>query len=265
MDPSAFITHIRSFAQTERRDLEWRRDITPYKVLISEMMLQQTQVSRVSVKFPLFIEQFPTIHALHEAAVADVLAAWQGMGYNRRALFLKRTASIIVNDHGGILPSDPPTLQSFPGIGYATARSIAAFAFNKPTVFIETNIRRVFIHFFFEDHTEVHDSEILPLVELTLDTENPREWYYALMDYGSRLVKITQNPNRRSKHYTKQSPFEGSERKVRGQIIRALLRHGPLEKHALERLIEDQRLEKIVAAMIAEGFIKYDGSTYSFV
>lgn len=228
-------------------------------------MLQQTQVARVTSAFPRFIMQFPDFNTLAGAAVADVLGAWQGMGYNRRALYLKKTASIITEQYNGVLPQHPDVLQTFPAIGPTTARSIVTFAFNKPTVFIETNIRRVFIHCFFNDHAEISDKEILPLVEQTLDRTNPREWYYALMDYGSYLAKIVENPNRKSTHYKKQSAFEGSMRYIRGQILKILLKEKTLLKKELNIRINDRRFETIIAGLIKEGFVKEDDTMYSIV
>lgn len=256
-----FVEIIKNFHEKNRRDLEWRRNITPYKIVVSEIMLQQTQVSRVVVRFPEFIKKFPDFETLAGAAVADVLAAWQGMGYNRRALYLKKIAEKLVQEYDGTLPKDPEILETFPGIGHATARSIVTFAFNKPTVFIETNIRRVFIHFFFGDKIDISDKQIYLLVESTLDRKNPREWYFALMDYGSILAKTIENPNRRSKHYSKQSAFEGSARKVRGQILKLLLKDH-ISKKKLKTQINDERFDKIIDGLVQEGFVKEKNGSY---
>ena len=150
----------------------------------------------------------------------DVLTAWQGLGYNRRALYLKRAAEVVMNEYKGKLPSDPATLVKLPGIGAYTAGAVCAFAFNEPVVFIDTNVRRVFIYHFFIDREGVSDVELVPLVEATLDKENAREWYSALMDYGSMLGAEEENANKRSAHYVKQSKFEGSLRQVRGKIVK---------------------------------------------
>lgn len=265
MNTNDFIGIIKDFHVSARRDLEWRRDITPYKIVISEVMLQQTQVPRAAVKFPQFISRFSDFRELAGAAAGDVLAAWQGMGYNRRALYLHKIAGKIVEEYDGILPQDPQVLESFPGIGHATARSIIAFVYNKPTVFIETNIRRVFIHFFFKDAENIPDRDIYPLVESTLDRTAPREWYYALMDYGNMLSKSVENPNRRSKHYSRQSAFEGSARKVRGFIIRTLLKHKSLEKNQLKTLVADDRFDSIVDGLIKEGFVRVDDRMYFII
>ena len=211
--------------------------VDPYHVVVSEIMLQQTQTYRVEPKYEQFIELFPDFEALAHAPLRSVLAAWQGLGYNRRGKYLQQIAQKVVADFNGTLPNDPATLETFPGIGKGTAGSICAFAFNKPTIFIETNIRTVFIHSFFQNQESVHDKELLPLIAQTVDTDNPREWYYALMDYGVHLKKLHANPSRKSKHHTKQSKFEGSDRQIRGMIIKLLTEHASLEREQLFQLI----------------------------
>jgi len=205
------------------RDFPWRRTREPYRIVVSEMMLQQTQTGRVAGKYEEFIERFPTFTALADAPLREVLAVWQGLGYNRRALMLKRLAETVKTEYGGNLPAAERELRKLPGIGRATAAAVAAFAFGKPSILIETNIRRVFIHFFFHESGNVTDREIESLVEDTLDRSDPRTWYYALMDYGAKLARQVPNPNRRSAHYTKQSAFKGSQRQFRGMVIRHLL------------------------------------------
>jgi A/G-specific adenine glycosylase len=244
------------------RDLAWRRTTDPYHVLVSEIMLQQTQVERVSVKYPAFIDAFPDFPTLAGAPLSDVLAAWQGMGYNRRAISLQKCARQVVEEYDGILPQDPGVLATFPGIGRATAASICAFAFNMPVVFIETNIRRVFIHFFFQDDEPVHDADILPLVTRALYRKNPRVWYWALMDFGSALKKTTSNPNRRSIHYVRQSAFEGSDREIRGRIIRVLLECPGQDAEELIRKTggERDRVLGILGSLEKEGFLMITGN-----
>jgi A/G-specific adenine glycosylase len=183
-------------------------------------MLQQTQSSRVIPKYKAFLEAFPNARALAESSVRDVLSLWQGLGYNRRALLLKRTAEAIVTKYKGRFPKTQDELVALPGIGPYTASALMAFAYNTPTVMIETNIRAVFIHFFFPKSKKVPDAKLLPLIEKYMDREKPREWYNALMDYGSMLKATVPNPSRKSKHHTKQSKFNGSMRQIRGAIIR---------------------------------------------
>jgi A/G-specific adenine glycosylase len=247
------------------RDFAWRRTTDPYRILVSEIMLQQTQVERVRVKYPAFIDTFPDFPSLAGSPLSDVLAVWQGMGYNRRAISLQKCARRVVEEHDGTLPQDPGVLATFPGIGRATAASICAFAFNMPVVFIETNIRRVFIHFFFGDHEKVDDDEILPIARQALPAEDPRTWYNALMDLGAALKKKGENPNRRSRQYTKQAAFEGSDRKIRGRILRLLL----AEKHLTQKVIagkfseEPARIVRILRDLEAEGFITRSGSSFT--
>jgi len=214
---------VYDYYQNFGRDLPWRSTNNPYEILVSEIMLQQTQVSRVVQKYVEFIHTFPTIESLAEATLHDVLTVWQGLGYNRRALSLKRLAEIVNATYGGYVPSHVSLLMQLPGIGNATANAVCAFAFNQPVVFIETNVRTVFIYHFFSTKDTVKDSEIRPLVERTLDYDNPKHWYNALMDYGVALKKYCSNPGRKSAHHKEQSPFEGSARQVRGAILRALV------------------------------------------
>jgi A/G-specific adenine glycosylase len=219
-------------------------------------MLQQTQVSRVETKYKDFLQAFPTFKSLADAPIRNILSVWSGMGYNRRALYLKKIAEIIITKYKGSLPRDPTLLDELPGIGHATTHSIAVFAFNYPGIFIETNIRRVFIHFFFADKEKIDDREILPLVEKTLDKQNPREWYYALMDYGAMLASTHENANKKSKHYAVQSTFEGSGRQMRGAILKTLLEFGPLGHDQLyKKLRDDVRLEESLKSLQKEGFV----------
>ena len=262
---SAFQTLIYGYYNQYGRDLPWRKTENPYHIFVSEIMLQQTQVERVIQKYGHFISVFPDFPSLARSALKDVLSAWQGLGYNRRALALLRTAHVILTEYGGILPHEVDKLVKLPGIGKTTAASIYVFAFNKPAVFIETNIRRVFIHRFFADHDNVNDREILPLVEKTLDRSHPRLWYYALMDYGAMLKKLIQNPNRKSSHYRKQPPFEGSDRQMRGEILRVLLKDAPLSASDIANTIRiaRKRLTLTLTRLEQEGFIKEHGGTYT--
>lgn len=238
--------------------MPWRDYHSPYSVVVSEIMLQQTQVARVLEKYPVFMRVFPNFKVLAVASTVSILAAWQGMGYNRRALNLQKLAQQVIQDYDGQLPKDPKRLLQLPGIGPGTAGSIAAFAFNAPVVFIETNIRRVVIHHFFHDHTEVADADLLPIIERSLDRDNPREWYYALMDYGAHLAKTVPNPNRRSKHYTVQPTFEGSDRQIRGAVIRLLLEFPVLTAQDVVNRFPDEpqeRITRILDQLTKEGFL----------
>ena len=244
-----------------RHDLAWRQTTDPYHVLVSEIMLQQTRVESVTIRYPRFILRFPTIMALAGASLAEVLETWKGLGYNRRAIALRDTARIIVSEYSGLIPEDEKSLSGLPGVGKHTAGSIRAFAFNLPSVFIETNIRRVFIHCFFVDEPSVPDSRIRPLVEATLDLANPREWYFALMDYGAALPREVPNPNRRSTGYRRQPAFAGSDREIRGLVLDILLKEQSLTSDEIGYLlgVEPTRCRSILADLDREGFIHLDG------
>jgi A/G-specific adenine glycosylase len=256
---------VLSHYATYGRDLIWRKTRDPYQILVSEIMLQQTQVGRVQIKFPAFIAAFPDFESLSRAPLADVLQQWQGMGYNRRAVSLQKTAERVAREFGSILPDDTDTLATLPGIGRATASSICAFAFNQPVVFIETNIRRVFIHFFFGDQETVTDAQIMPIAKKALYRKDPRTWYNALMDLGTDLKLTVPNPNRRSRHYTKQSAFEGSDRKIRGSILKMLLAEQHLTLEVITgRCSEDPaRIIRIITALEDEGFITQSVSGFT--
>ncbi len=249
------------FYKKNGRNLPWRQTSDPYKILISEIMLQQTQVSRVLIKYQQFIKTFPDFSSLAKAKQSEVLRIWQGLGYNRRALYLQAIGKKIVKDVGKKFDNiTVEYLSSLRGIGKNTACAIVVFTFNIPQVFIETNIRRVFIHHFFKDKKNVHDREIIPFITLTLHQKNPREWYFALMDYGAMLGKRVANPNRRSKRYKKQSRFEGSLRQVRGAILKLLLKKNHMSKKDLQKELntESGRFEKAFRELTYEKFIHED-------
>jgi A/G-specific adenine glycosylase len=262
---SAFQKKIYDHYAKEARKLPWRRNVNPYRVLISEIMLQQTQVERVALKYREFLTLFPDFAALAAAPTAKLLGVWSGMGYNRRALALRTLAEQVVQEHGGRLPRDPDKLLALPGIGKYTAGAVMAFAFNKPVVFMDTNIRRVYIHEFFQDRTGIHDDELIPLVQQTVDRENPRKWYNALMDYGSQLKREQVNPNRRSAHYTRQSRFENSNRQVRGRIVKALVQESPLTlmKIIKQTGMDPDRVKQNLMQLEKEGFITKTGRLFA--
>jgi A/G-specific adenine glycosylase len=251
-----FIERVWAHYHEYGRDLPWRRSRDPYEVLVSEVMLQQTQAPRVVPKFEAFIEAFPTAEALAAAPTAEVLAAWQGLGYNRRALSLKRAAETIVAEHGGRVPDTLEGLMALPGIGHATAAQVLAFAYNIGVPFIETNIRSVYLHEFFPGAEGVPDAAVLPLVAATLDEEHAREWYWALMDYGTWLKATTPNPSRASKHHTKQGSFAGSNRQLRGRLLAALIERGGRSAEELADAVgfERERVQQALEALQSEGF-----------
>lgn len=240
------------------RTLPWRgSDVTPYQILVSEVMLQQTQVARVVEKYEPFIKAFPDFPTLARAPLTQILIIWQGLGYNRRTLYLKKLAYLIVEKYNGVLPRDVNELTQLPGIGQATAASICTFAFNQPTLFIETNIRTVILHHFFKNNTNVSDNEILNLVKQTLDKKNPRRWYWALMDYGSYLKQKFGNLNSKSSHYRKQSPFATSNRRIRGRILTALTKKSQTVENLAQNLETAlKKIEKNLLTLQKEGFLE---------
>lgn len=259
-----------------RHTLPWRKIRDPYKILVSEMMLQQTQVDRVVPKYKSFITQFPTTETLAAAPLGSVLRAWNGLGYNRRAKYLHETAKRVVKEHGGVLPREAAALEGLPGIGPYTARAVAAFAFNSPEIFIETNIRTVFLYHYFSQHNKkkerwidisihsnaVTDRELLLFVEKTLEESKmpPRELYWALMDYGAHLKKSGVRLNHRSAHYTKQSKFKGSARELRGALLRAIL-SGPKTLSELKKNLPRSggEIERELKRLRAEGLLRRVG------
>ncbi len=224
-DISSFQTFVlRFYTKHGRHELPWRQTDDPYKILVSELMLQQTQVARVIPKYLNFIAAFPNISSLAKASLSEVLSLWQGLGYNRRAKYLLQLAHLLSKSNKKQpFPTTEIKLQQLPGIGPYTASAIMSFAYNQPTTVIETNIRTVFLHHFFAHKTKITDKQLITIIEQCIPKTNPKEWYWALMDYGSYLKKILPNPSRKSKHHTKQSKFKGSLRQVRGEIIRLLV------------------------------------------
>lgn len=248
----------RCYKDNGRNSLPWRNTEDPYHILVSEIMLQQTQVGRVIRKYEKFITALPDIQTLAKAPLRKILMLWQGLGYNRRAIALKNIAQKVVHEFpDGKLPSSVELLMTLPGVGRSTASAVSAFAFDQPVVFIETNIRRAFIHFFFRDQEGIRDRELLSMVEKTLDAENPREWYYALMDYGAMLKKLPQNPNRRSAHYQKQGSFHGSNRQLRGLILKAILKKPYSSESALMRTLDmaPAKFKAALGQLMDEGFV----------
>lgn len=263
---SDFRKKVKAFYRSQGRDLPWRRVRDPYQILVSEIMLQQTQVSRVQAFYEKFIKRFPDFAVLARSKKSGVLRAWQGLGYNRRALAVWKLAGIVMKKYGGKLPRERAALEVLPGIGFYTAGAIRTFAFDEPEIFIETNIRRVFIHSFFPRTAKVTDKKIVPLIVKTLDRKNPREWYFALMDYGAMLGGRTfTNSNRRSAHYARQAKFSGSDREIRGKILRLVLAHKKMSVENLKYAIPQsrERITKVLMALSREGFLKKRGDVIS--
>ena len=262
----AFIKTVKEFYEKHYRPMPWRENPSPYYVLVSELMLQQTQVQRVMTKFPLFIERFPTVEALANAELSEVLEEWDGLGYYRRARFLHESAKMIISDYSGVIPQDVEELTKLHGVGPNTAAAVTVYAFNNPQPFIETNIRTVYIHHFFNDVVEVHDKELFPIIEQTIDKKNPREWYWALMDYGTFLKATYGNVSRKSSHYKKQSAFKGSFRQKRAKVLKMLMKT-PLTFEELKEVTEfsPELIHEIVEALGTDKLIIFEGEVYRVV
>ncbi len=241
----------------KRATLPWRRTTDPYRIVVSELMLQQTQVVRVIPKYRAFFKRFPNTKQLAIAPLAEVLRYWQGLGYNRRAKYLHQCAQVVCSQYRGRWPRTVDELEDLPGIGPYTAAAVAAFAYNQPVVCIETNIRTVIIHHYFPDETDVPEIDIQEIVMQTLDTNNPREWYWALMDYGVYIKQVHGNRSRQARSYAKQSRFTGSDREIRGAIIRTLTEQSSVTMRQLCKLgFTKQRIHGQCQSLCREGLIQ---------
>ncbi len=264
LDISRFQEIILDHYRRHGRTQPWRQTSDPYQILVSEVMLQQTQSDRVVPKYHAFLERFPTVEALARAPLSEVLLLWQGLGYNRRARHLRDAAATVVNEWGGRWPRTPEELERLSGVGPYTASAVATFAFGCECVFIETNIRRVFIHFFYGEEAQVKDADLLPFIRHTLYRSDPRTWYYALMDYGAYLACLFPNPNRRSAHYTRQGRFEDSTRQLRGRIVQELTRRSEADLSALANVagFDEQRTRDALEELVRDGLLVADADTY---
>jgi A/G-specific adenine glycosylase len=250
-----------------RHELPWRITHNPYKILVSEVMLQQTQVDRVRPYYKALLAQFPTVHDLAAAPLGDVLRMWQGLGYNRRAKMLHEAAKEVVEKHGGTFPKSVEELQKLRGVGPYTARAIAAFAYNQDVVFIETNLRTAVTYHFLLQEKSIEDKEILEILSKAYPKEKgkAREWYSALMDYGSHLKRSGVRVNNKSKTYSKQSTFTGSGRQARGAILKELTK-GPQAKKRLIGLFGEDRSEQLghqLQKLISEGMVEKSGAKFA--
>lgn len=265
MSPQKFRELVWKYWEENRRhDLPWRKTTDPYKILVSEVMLQQTQVERVVPYYTIFLKRFPTARKLAEAPLSEVLTLWQGLGYNRRARMLHEAAKAVVGEHQGRFPASALELEKLPGIGPYTAGAVAAFACNQDGIFIETNIRTVITHHFFADRDNVTDSEVRLVLEKVHPVEQAREWYAALMDYGAHLKRSGVRINARAKGYTKQSAFSGSPREARGAIVRRLAA-GSATKQQLLHLLPTERREQLseqLEKLLGEKLVEKVGARY---
>lgn len=249
---------------THGRHLPWRETFDWYEVLVSEIMLQQTQVDRVLPKYRNFLAAFPRPYDLAAADFKAVLSQWKGLGYNRRAQHLQNAVRAVVQKHDGELPSAYSDLVALPGIGDYTANALMVFVHKEPRVVIETNIRSAYLFHFFAGEYDVHDDDVRAKIAKTIDADNPRDWYYALMDYGVYIKKTFGNPNIKSKHYSRQSRFEGSDRQLRGKVLELLLGRPHEFSRIQEELKEDEaRVRTVVATLLKDKLIIEDDGLFS--
>lgn len=245
-----------------KRSMPWRDPdkngyFDPYKILVSEIMLQQTQVGRVTEYFNRFLSRFPDVSTLAAVDLAEVLVVWKGLGYNRRARFVHQAARSITENFEAVVPNDIDRLISLPGVGKNTAGAVLAYAFNQPTIFIETNVRTIYIHHFFSDEPTVSDKQIEDVLKMTIDLHSPREFYWALMDYGTEFKKEHKNMNSRSKHYVKQKPFKGSLRELRGRIL-WLVHDQAVSIDSARSQLNDARFDEALKGLSRDNLIEID-------
>lgn len=273
-----FVERVWSEGRRTFRDLPWRRSRDPYEILVSEVMLQQTQVARVIGYHERWLAEFPDLEALASAPLSVVLANWQGLGYNRRAIALKRLAEQVVetarrDGAAAELPSGEAELRALPGVGPATAAGVRAFAFDLPGIYLETNVRAVALHELFADAAGVPDREIVPLLEQALEIAaargiGPRDWYFAMLDYGAYLKRTNPNPSRRSAHHARQSRFEGSRRQKRAELLRAVMEEPGLPASEYAERVRDRaavdtaEAESVLGDLAAEGFLVREGDSW---
>lgn len=276
-----FLVELLQWYAENRRDLPWRPprlaarkdgSIDPYRVLLSEVMLQQTQVARVEEKYHAFLCVYPNVRALARANQAGVLRQWQGLGYNRRALYLHKAARAVVEQHRGVIPRSEQELRALPGVGSYTAGALLAFAYNTPSVFVETNIRTVLFHTFLKEHEAVSDRALEEFLNRLLDAAlssgwSTREFYYALMDYGAHLKASGVRVNKKSAHYKVQQPFKGSNREIRGAIVRVLTKAPHARTALLREVAKETNREKAeialqIEALLREGVIHESRAKY---
>lgn len=265
------------------RDLPWRRSRDPWAVLVSELMLQQTQVERVIPKYEAFLERWPTPAALAASPLGDVLRAWSGLGYNRRAKHLHEAAKAVVERFDGVVPRTVEALESLPGIGRYTSRAVASFAFNDDVALWDTNVRRIFLRVFAggEFARRVPGEDALErLLTEALPKGKSRDWHGALMDFGSAVCtgrspgcgecplaascvaapKFLAGRTPKAALVKRQPAFPGSRRQGRGAIIRLLAeRRGGVAVTEIAALSGRADADELLDALVGEGLVARRG------
>ncbi|MBS3749846.1 MAG: Fe-S cluster assembly protein HesB [Candidatus Thermoplasmatota archaeon] len=258
-DIKKFQHKVFHFYEEYKRDLPWRKTNDAYKILVSEFMLQQTQVSRVINYYTRWMNTWPTVHSLANETYKNVLQAWMGLGYNRRAMYLHNTANIIVDEFDGDVLSAVNHYEKLPGIGLYTAKAIQIFAANADIATVDTNIRRILINEFDLDES-ISDKELFQLAKQCLPKGKSRNWHNALMDYGA--LHLTSRKTG-IKPKTQQSNFQGSDRQIRGKILRLLLKEDQSAYQLQKELkVESERLSKILNKMVDEKTVGKTNKNY---
>jgi A/G-specific adenine glycosylase len=249
-----------SWYAEHRRDLPWRRTTDPYAVLVSEVMLQQTQVSRVIPAFERWMARYPTLETLAGAQLRDVLAEWSGLGYNNRAERLRRTAQSVTAAARGAaaLPTTMDALRRLPGIGPYTARAVLIFAHDADLAAVDANVRRVLTHELALPH-DLSPAAVQAVADAVLPKGRARDWHNALMDYGALVLTGRATGIRAPR---RQTPYEGSRRWYRARTLRLLLEHGALDLPELAEalgLCEDDT-GALVALLERDGLVCRSGA-----
>lgn len=264
-DLDLFRSSILDFHAHHGRRFAWRETSDPYRILLSEVMLQQTQTSRVEPKYEQFLSLWPDFSSLAKAPLDELLFHWKGLGYNRRALNLRKSAAL-TEQWGWTIPPDEKAISSLPGVGKATTAALLAFAYQMQSIYLETNIRRVLLTCFYPEAEHVKDKELEQLLALLVaGIEDVKSWYYALMDYGVLLKALLPNANTRSAHYTRQSAFENSNRQIRGQLIHLLADTGAKDSREIVSILsrfDEERILSCLADLQKEGFVQECGGVY---
>lgn len=259
MDVAKFRRKILSFYRKSGRDLPWRRTTNPYFILLSEVMLQQTQVDRVKEYYARWTRKWPTVSHLARADRKDVLREWMGLGYNNRAVNVHKAAQKMAKFYKGDVLKAVKNYEHVPGIGPYTSRAVRIFAANEDIATVDTNIRRILMHEFNLPST-VSDKKLWELAAQCLPKGRSRDWHNALMDYGS-IVLTSRKTGIKPK--TRQSTFEGSDRQIRAQVLRHVLRYGQTFAELQKVTGADRaRLERIVGKMVAGGLIELKNRRY---
>ena len=234
-----FQNRIFSWWARNKRDLPWRHTHDPYTILVSEVMLQQTQVSRVIAKYEEFLYFFPDVYTLSHATAAKVLRVWRGMGYNRRALYLRKAAKMVVEKWKGEFSESERQLSTLPGVGTYTARALLVFAFKKQIWAVDTNIRKIITHFFFKGKPQ-KESVIDDVAQQLVPENKSWEWHQALMDYAALRLRDVKRPfaqGKFSKKLRRSIPFRETNRFYRGRIVDRLRGGQVGEKKLLKELV----------------------------